>query len=103
MQSSERPQAVKGLQKETDRKLKYAIQQYRVSVRWLRDASIYKQKFSGDVAYNGEVWKEGIEAELAKDAQKAWNEAVSTVLYWRGQINKYNDSLMKMAEEKIND
>ena len=84
------------------RKLKYSINQYRIAVRWLRDARIYKQSFADKLAYNGQPWQAGPEAELADDAQKAYDEAVKGILYWRRQIDECNDKLMDLAGEKIN-
>jgi len=82
---------------QTRRKLNYSINQYRVAVKWLRDARIYKNTFSGNLTIDGKQWKDSIEGELAGDAQFAYIEAASAVLYWRKQINKYTKEGMENA------
>lgn len=79
------------------KELKYCIGQYRTAVRWLRDARTYKDKYAQNLTSTGKSWKEGNEGELAKDSVKAYNEAVSGVLYWRRKINSCNEKLMNLA------
>ena len=84
------------------KRLKHATNQYRIAVRWLRDARIYKQNFAQQLTFEGKAWKDTPESELAEDAQKAYTEAVNGVLYWRRQIDTLNKNLMDLAGEKAN-
>lgn len=85
-------------------KLNKAVAQYRMAVRWLKDARIYYNAYSQELTFDGKVWKGNSEGELAKDSQKAYNEAISTVLYWRKKIDSINKSLVDLAgKRKTND
>jgi hypothetical protein len=92
---SEESQELKG-------RLKHSTTQYRVAVRWLRDAKIYKQNFAQHMTSDGKTWKDGPESELAQDAHKAFIEAVNGVLYWRRQIDECNEKLIDMVGGKTN-
>lgn len=82
------------LEQQYGQKLNFSIRQYRSSVRWLREARIYASIFAD------ENWKGPEEAEVAQDSRKAYKEAVASVLYWRKQVNKYNELLIKLANKK---
>jgi hypothetical protein len=84
------------LQKE----LRFCTNQYRIAVRWLRDAKVYKQAHVQDLTFEGKAWKGSQEGDLATDASKAYSEAVSGVLHWRRRINNCNEKLMDLAGGK---
>ena len=82
-------------------RLRFNTRQYRIAVRWLRDARGYYRQYSSELTYDGKNWKDNAEGELAKDAQKAYTEAIASVLRWRRLITECNESLMDLAKEKI--
>ena len=87
-------------EQELKQKLRYSINQYRISVRWLRDAKTYKREFAEHLTFDGKVWQDTPEADLAEDAKKAYNEAIRSVLYWRGQIDLCNQQLINLVGKK---
>jgi hypothetical protein len=85
--------------------LNYSIKQYKFAVRWLGDAKRYLHTYSGDLTMSGQTWKDGIDGELAEDANKAYKEAARNVLFWRKKITEYNEKLIDLCskEEKVNE
>lgn len=81
------------------KKLWYYTSQYRIAIRWLRDAKLYKQNHASDLTYDGKPWKENKEAEIGADSVRAYSEAVASVLAWRSRINKCNDRLIDLVGE----
>lgn len=80
--------------------LNYSIRQYRIAVRWLRDARIYRGFYSGDLTFEGKSWKDTVEGELATDASRAYREATAGVLFWRKKINHYNNKLIELSSKE---
>ena len=79
------------------KKLRFCLGQYRIAVRWLRDAKMYRQDHASDLTYGGKSWKPNEEGSLAEDAARAWKEAVAGVLTWRRRIDACNERLMDLA------
>ena len=100
MEPSERPQEKRTPEEEARGKLRYRVKQYRIAIRWLRDAKHYKNTYASELTFEGKPWKDSAEGELAQDALKAYKEAVASVLYWRRLINDCNNTLMDLAKEK---
>lgn len=80
---------VDGLKKE----LNSAISKYRAAVKWLRDARTYKMTFSA------ESWKES-ESEISKDSERAYKEAINSVLYWRKKKDGLQNKIMDLTRRK---
>jgi len=84
------------MDEQESKQLKNSIAQYKSAVRWLRDARVYQSAYASDLTFEGKTWKNSEEGELAQDARKAYVEAVSNVLFWRKQVDKYK----RLSEEK---
>jgi len=80
--------------------LNQAVGHYRQAVRWLRDAKVYYNAYSQGLTFEGKAWKGSAEGELAKDSKKAYDEAISSVLYWRKRVDNINESLIDLAAER---
>ena len=83
---------------ELQEELQHCINQYRISVRWLRDVRFYRDTYVRETTYEGKSWKG--DTDLSDDATRAYEEATATLLHWRRRVDACNEKLMDLAKNR---